>query len=334
MEKKDKTLVIILAGRGSGCKYDEDKYKKSFHSNEKQDVVAFVDSDKHLDWKPKNFKVVHNISASDMFEKDSVSSVSAVRNFTLRWADQHGYSKVWMFDDNFGNMKKWPKITKEDYESKKKIEYELWPELPEIEHMYGGLVNSNFIKLRLQRDSEYTHMMPMGIHYWDLAQMKEKLGEILYFETKELLWEDYDYNLKLLKLLNYQRKTFIRWTCEKASTQDERVHTGGLFSVGVDKTTTLGFNLYKRWGSENVYALKRVNMVDVHIHRNLSKIRPVVHRWRTDSLDNYLQDILDDTDTKYVKDSVKARTTPYEWLHLIKNPDPRPPETFKFGGIG
>jgi len=82
-----KTLVAILAGRGEytargkQSKYDQDRFV-TFHDNKDQDVVAFTDTTKHPNWKPKHFTVQHN---GQPYE-NTVSIVSRLRNTILDYA--------------------------------------------------------------------------------------------------------------------------------------------------------------------------------------------------------------------------------------------------------
>jgi len=313
-----KTLVTILAGRGPFCKYDDIKYKNVFHSNDKQDVVAFVDKNEFPDWKPKNFAVEHN----GMPYKDTQSNMSSLKNYVMDWAEAHGYNKVWMFDENISRLCKFGPYSKEDFIRNLTVPYVRWPELPEIEHIYGGMAGSNFIKNRIHRPAKYCHMSPISIHYWDLKKMREKCGKLIYHTTDIMMWEDYDYFLQLLEQ-GIRPMTYIEYAAQKATSQDARVKKGAFFSTGLDKTCMLGFNLYKKWGSENVMAMRKVNMADIVIRRGLSSLRPIQYRWRTDSLDNFLQDILEENETFYARDSMKSKSDGYEWVNLIKNATPK-----------
>jgi hypothetical protein len=69
-------------------------------------------------------------------------------------------------------------------------------------------------------------------------------------------------------------------------------------------------------------------MADVCIRRGHSKLQPVTYRWRHDTLDNFLQDVLDEKDTNYARDSMKGKEVGFEWASLIKNATPK---AFKFG---
>ena len=319
-----KTLVAILAGRGPFCKYDADIYKKTFHTNDKQDVVAFINQPEFPNWKPKNFAVEHN----GMPYTNTASNMASLKNFVLDWADKKGYTKVWMFDENISRLCKFGPYTKEDFAAKKVVPYVKWPELPEIEHAYGGMAGSNFIKNRIYRDTKYCHMSPVSIHCWDLEKMKKATGgKIIQHTTDEMMWEDYDYFLELLRY-GIRPMTYIEYAAQKGSSQDARVKQGSLFSAGDMKTAMLGFNLYKKWGINNVMAIRKVNMADITIKRALSKLQPVEYRWRYDTLDNFLQDVLDEKNTLYARDSMKSKDDGFQWVNLIKDSKPK---GFKFG---
>lgn len=319
-----KILVAILAGRGPFCKYDTEKFKDILWTNENQDVIAFTNKNDFPDWNPQHFQVEHN----GMPYKNTKSNMASLKNYILDWADFHKYTKIWMIDENIAYFNKYDSYTKEDLANNKKLTFTKFQPLPEIEHAYGGMTGSNFIKNRIHRDSKYCNMTPASIHYWDLVKMKSITGgKIIYHTTNEMMWEDYDYFLELLKY-NIRPMTFIQYTGTKATTQDKRVITGSLFSSGDIKANMLGFNLYKKWGSENVLATKKVNMVDVSIKRGLKTLQPLSFRWRTDSLDNFLQDVLDDKNTKYVRESELSKKEGYTWVNLIKNTTPK---GFKFG---
>lgn len=321
---KQKFLVAILAGRGPFCKYDDEKFKTVFWSNERQDVIAFVNRPEFPDWNPKHFSVEHN----GMPYENTKSNMASLKNYILDWADFHGYTQLWMIDENISRMCKFGPYTQEDLAINKTVPYTKWDPLPEIENAYGGMTGSNFIKNRILRDTEYCHMSPASIHYWDFNKMREITGgKIIYHTTNEMMWEDYDYFLELLKY-NIRPMTYIKYTGQKATSQDSRVKKGSLFSAGDEKTAMLGFNLYRKWGSENVLAVRKINMVDVTIKRGLSALRPISFRWRTDSLDNFLQDVLDETDTYYARDSEKAGREEYQWVNLIRNTTPK---GFRFG---
>jgi hypothetical protein len=75
-------------------------------------------------------------------------------------------------------------------------------------------------------------------------------------------------------------------------------------------------------------AIRKVNMADITIRRGLSKVQPISYRWRYDSLDNFLQDVLDEKDTMYARDSMKSKNEGFEWASLIKNATAK---GFKFG---
>jgi len=323
-----KTLVCILAGRGPFCEYDNDKYKLTFHNNDKQDVIAFTDKRDYPDWNPKNFSVEHNGMPYD----NTQSNMSSLKNYILDWADKNGYTKLWMFDENIYRLCHFHPYTKEQFARKEKVAYDKWPELPEIEHAYGGLAGTNFIKNRIHRDAKYCHMSPISIHYWDLDKMKKITGgKIIHHTTDIMMWEDYDYFLQLLQY-NIRPMTFIAYAAQKSSSQDARVKKGSFFSSGMEKTIMLGFNLYKKWGSNNLMAMRKVNMADVVIRRGLSKLQPVEYRWRHDTLDNFLQDILDEHDTMYARDSQLSKKDGFEWVSLIKDATPKSFAS-KFGKI-
>jgi len=325
-----KTLIAILAGGADKrCKYDKDeKYKNVFWSNSKQDVIAFTDRNEHPNWNPKNFSVEHN----GMPYTDTQSNMASLKNYVLDWAEKNGYNKLWMFDENISRLCKYGPYSKDDFAKNLTVPYIRWPELPEIEHAYGGLAGSNFIKNRIHRDAKYCHMSPISIHYWDLDKMKAITGgKIIHHTTNEMMWEDYDYFLELMKY-GIRPMTFIEYAAQKANSQDARVKAKGkqaaFFSTGDLKTTMLGFNLYKKWGIGNVMAIRKINMVDICIRRGHSKLQPVTYRWRHDSLDNFLQDILEEKDTNFARDSQKASREEYEWVNLIQNATPK---AFKFG---
>jgi len=319
-----KTLTAVLAGNGPGCKYDEPKYQNVFWSNDKQDVIAFTDFRDHANWKPKNFSVVHN----GMPYENTASNMASLKNYVLNWAEEHGYERVWMFDDNIARICKYGPYTKADFDRNITVPYIRWPELPEIDQPYGGMAGSNFIKNRIWRPGMYNGMSPISIHYWHIPMLKELCGgKVPLHTTDVMMWEDYDY---LLTLLSYgiKPKTFREYAGQKGSSQDERVKKGSFFSTGAEKTIMLGYNLYVKWGSENTMGMRKVNMADIVIRRGIKKVGPIKHRWRIDSLDNFLQDILDERETYYCRDSSRGKTQGYEWTSLIKNAAPK---EFKFG---
>jgi len=333
-----KPLVAILAGRGPFCKYDEQKYKNTFWSSNKQDTIAFTNRYDFPDWNPQHFSVEHNGMPDKNGQNGSPeynntkSNMASLKNFVLNWADKNGYTKVWMFDENMSRVCKYGPYTKEDFAKNITVPYIKFPELPEIEHAYGGMAGSNFIKNRIHRAAKYCHMSPVSIHCWDIEKMKKITGgKILYHTTDEMMWEDYDYFLTLLQY-GIRPMTFIEYAAQKATSQDTRVKQGSMFSAGMMKTAMLGFNLYKKWGSENVMAVRKVNMADITIRRAHSKVKPIEYRWRYDTLDNFLQDILDETDTNYARDSMLGKKKEYEWVNLIQNATKKT-FTQKFGKI-
>jgi len=241
-----------------------------------------------------------------------------------------------MIDDDGTAFYKYDDYSNEDLEAGKTPTFEKFPPLPEIEHPFGGILGSNFKRFKLATGKKYSNQMPVGCIYLDLKKLKN-MGGVPRFEEQILLWDDYDFFLKLRKMgiapMTHNYYAFI-----KPFTQDQKVQkssTGtGAFRIksqassGMEKVINMGFNLYKRYGSENCICKKKLNIVDVHPAMT-TKFHPIVFRHRIDTLSHWLEDILDDDNTKYVRASDKVkRGDEMEWLSLVQREGKKP---FRFG---
>jgi hypothetical protein len=323
---KNKILVAILAGRGPKNRYDKDDFK-TFHSNENQDVIAFYDENVHPNWKPKNVQLQHN----GMPYTNTVSKVASLRNYILDYAENNGYKQLWMIDDDVRLFYHYKPFTKEDLEQKNKLEFTKFDPLPEIEHEFGGMLGGNFKRFKLATGKKYSNQMPVGCIYWDLEKIKNKIGSVPRFDTQVLLWDDYDYFLNFRKH-GILPMTFNEYAFIKPETQDKKTEGKSIASAGMQKVCTMGFNLYKRYGSENCLCKKKLNILDVS--PTLRKtFGPIKFRYRIDSLEHFLKDAYEDDNTLYVRCSDKFRKgCKVEWTVLFENIKDEP-KKFKFGNV-
>jgi hypothetical protein len=319
-----KTLIAILAGRGPKTKCDDDNFV-TFHSNATQDVVAFYNQTKFPDWKPKHFALEHNGQPYT----DTVSIVARLRNTILDYAEAHGYEQLWMIDDDVRLFYHYHPYTKADLESKKPLVFDRFDALPQMEHEFGGLIGGNFKRFKLATGNKYSNQLPVGCIYWDLKKIKAKIGSIPKFEEKTLLWDDYDYYLNLRKneILPH---TFNEYAFIKYETQDEKAEGDSLASSGITKVCNMGFNLYKRYGSENCLCKKKLNILDVSPQLRKT-YQPILYRYRIDSLEHFLEDAYNDDNTLYVRSSDKVKKgMPIQWTQLFSGGKPVE-KKFRFG---
>ena len=318
-----KTLVAILSGRGPKNIYDEDR-AKTFHNNNDQDVVAFYDKNKFPDWKSKHVTLQHN----GMPYTNTVSNVGTLRNTIMKYAEDNGYKQLWMIDDDVRQFYHYNPYTKEDLNNELKLTYTKFDQLPKIEHAFGGCLGGNFKRYKLATGQKYSHQMPVGCLYFDLEKIKKIIGHIPTFEEKILLWDDYDFFLNFRKY-GIIPETFNEYAFIKPQTQDQKVAGNSIASSGIEKVCTMGFNLYKRYGSENCICKKKLNIVDV-APAMTNKFFPVVYRHRIDSLEHFLQDVYEDDNTKYVRSSDKVKKgNDMIWIQLFQNN--KEPKKFRFG---
>jgi hypothetical protein len=319
-----KLLIAILAGRGPKNRYDKDDFK-TFHNNENQDVIAFYNKNDFPNWNPKHVTLQHN----GMPYTNTVSNVASLRNTILDYAENNGYKQLWMIDDDVRLFYHYKPFTKEDLENKKKLEFTRFEQLPQIEHPFGGMLGGNFKRYKMATGKKYSNQMPVGCIYFDLEKIREKIGSVPRFETQVLLWDDYDFFLNLRKH-DILPMTFNEYAFIKPETQDIKAEGHSIASAGIKKVCTMGFNLYKRYGSENCLCKKKINILDVS--PTLRKtFGPIEFRYRIDSLEHFLKDAYEDNNTLYVRNSDKIkRGHQMIWTQLFENIQDEP-KKFRFG---
>jgi hypothetical protein len=319
-----KLLVAILAGRGPKNRYDKDDFK-TFHFNKDQDVVAFYNQNDYPNWQPKHVTLKHN----GMPYTDTVSKVATLRNTILDYAEFRGYKQLWMIDDDVRLFYHYNPFSKEDLEQKKKLTFTRFDPLPTIEHEFGGMLGGNFKRFKLATGKKYSNQMPVGCIYWDLEKIRAKIGEVPRFETKVLLWDDYDYFLNMRKH-DILPMTFNEYAFIKPETQDIKAEGDSIASAGIQKVCTMGFNLYKRYGSENCLCKKKLNILDVSPTLR-KKFGPICYRYRIDSLEHFLKDAYEDDNTLYIRCSDKVRRgDQMAWTKLFETLKDEP-KKFRFG---
>jgi hypothetical protein len=320
----DKVLVIILAGRGPDMKWNKPKFE-TFHSNDKQDVVALYNKNDYPNWQSPYAKMVHNGQpfppGTEIFSK--------ICNVGLDYAEDNGYEKVFIVDDNCSLFYHYHNYTKENLKNKDKLTFDRYAPLPEIEMPFGGFTAANFKRFKISTGAKYSHQMPVSSMYWNIPLMKEKIGLIPRFDENTPIWPDYDYYLNLRKL-DILPHTFNRYAFIKPDTQDQRVKGKSLASKGDLRVCTMGYNLYKRYGSENCICKKKTNFLDVSPAMK-KKFFPVVYRYRVDTLEHFLKDAYDDHDTLYIRESeLVKKGNEIKWTDLFADIKDEP-KKFRFG---
>jgi hypothetical protein len=321
-----KTLVIILAGRGPKMKWNQPRFV-TFHNNDVQDVVALYNKNDYPDWKSPYATLLHNgqpyPEGTEIFAK--------ICNIGLNYAEDNGYEKVYIVDDNCSLFYHYDDYTKDDLENKRKLTFHSYAPLPEIEKEFGGFTAANFKRFKISTGEKYSHQMPVSSMYWNIPLMKEKIGSIPRFDEATPIWPDYDYYLNLRKL-GILPWNFIRYAYIKTETQDQKVVGKSLASKGDLRVCTLGYNLYKRYGADNCVCKKKLNFLDVSPAMKRTFF-PVKYRYRVDTLEHFLKDAYEDTDTKYIRESeLVKKGGEMKWTDLFANVIDEP-KKFRFGNV-
>jgi hypothetical protein len=319
-----KILIAILAGRGPKNRYDREDFK-TFHNNDLQDVIAFYDKNKYPSWQTKFVSQQHN--GQPYF--NTVSNVASLRNFILDYAENNGYKQLWMIDDDVRLFYHYQPFTKDDLKAKHKLEFTKFDPLPNIEHEFGGMLGGNFKRFKMATGKKFSNQMPVGCIYWDFEKIKQKMKQIPRFDTKTLLWDDYDYFLNLRKN-NILPMTYNEYAFIKPETQDEKAEGNSIASSGIIKVCTMGFNLYKRYGSENCLCKKKLNILDVSPALKKT-FNPIEYRYRIDSLEHFLKDAYEDNNTLYVRSSEKVKKGEQILWNKLFDGIKDEPKRFKFG---
>jgi len=312
---QSKELIGILGGRGPNTNMDKDSFTWC-QSNDTHDVISLTNINQYPDWKPKHFTAIHNGQPYT----DVNMIISRICNNIFKYALENGYSKVWRLDDDVTHILKYEPYTQENLMNKDPLKYIKNDfKMPSIEHAYGGMNGTNFKKTKMLSGKKYSHQCPAGCHYYDLEKIiNANGGEMLWYEEKELIWEDYDYIIKLRKL-GIQSQLHTGYAYVVPGTQDDNVSSGtSLASSGVKKMCTYSYNLYKKWGELNTYIKIKSNLVDCHPSLNGKYTDKIVHRFRVDTLENFLEDVYNDQ--LNCKRSMKIlRGAPLVWPGLIQD---------------